>query len=193
MDKGGGDVGIYPAWLWDQVEDFMRKEKFVAASCTAERWNDRIAHAVRDMNLQHNPKGTLCVVYVLAKAKSHRIGKWVFRGISALPAPVLNNQQLRLATRSFTCMLRMLQNAITHNFQCADIKEVSGWFRLIAQKGARSLTEMDSKKQFNNIHPRAVLQSFGEASNWLYKKRRWRQVNLQWSVSKDSPKLDRVG
>ena len=27
----------------------------------------------------------------------------------------------------------------------------------------------------------------------IYKKRRWRQVNLQWSVSKESAKFDRVG
>ena len=30
-------------------------------------------------------------------------------------------------------------------------------------------------------------------SDWIYKKRRWRQVNLQWSVSKESAKLDRAG
>ena len=38
-----------------------------------------------------------------------------------------------------------------------------------------SVTEPDCKKLLDNIHPRAVLQSFTEASNWLYKKR---QVNL---------------
>ena len=46
----------------------------------------------------------------------------VFRGISVSSAPVLNSQQLRLAAQSFTCMLRMLQQKIRHNFQCADIK-----------------------------------------------------------------------
>ena len=34
------------------------------------------------------------------------------------------------------------------------------------------------------------MKSFKEASHWIYKKRRWRQVNLQWSVSKGSTKLD---
>ena len=89
--------------------------------------------------------------------------------------------------------LRLLQQEITHNFQCADIKQVSGWFQFISQKGAQSLTEMDCKKQFDNINPRAVLKSFTEASNWIYKKRHWRHVNLQWSVSKESAKLDRAG
>ena len=82
-----------------------------------DHWNNRIAKVVRDMSLQRNPKGRLCVLYVLAKTKSLRTGKWVFRGISASPAPVLNSQQLRLAARSFTCMLRLLQQEITHNFQ----------------------------------------------------------------------------
>ena len=38
-----------------------------------------------------------------------------------------------------------------------------------------------------------MLQAFDEASNWLYKKRRRRQANLQWSVNRDSLKLDRAG
>ena len=55
------------------------------------------------------------------------------------------------------------------------------------------LTELDCKKQFDNINPAVVLKSFSEASKWIYKKRRWRQVNLQWSINKDTPKLDRPG
>ena len=118
--------GFCSAWLWDKVEEFMINEKFVPAGCTQEQWdrfpNRMISKAFRDMNLQRNPKGRLCILYVLAKAKSLRTGPWVFRGISASPAPVLNTQQLRLAARSFTCMLRMLQAEVLHNFQCADIK-----------------------------------------------------------------------
>ena len=68
----------------------MINEKFVPAGCTHEQWDRRISKAVRDMNLQRNPKGRLCILYVLAKAKSLRTGTWVFRGISASPAPVLN-------------------------------------------------------------------------------------------------------
>ena len=169
------------------------KEKFVPAGCTQEQWDRCVATAVRDTNLQRNPKGRLCILYVLAKAKSLRTGTWVFRGISASLAPVLNRQQLRLAAPSFTCMLQMLQTEILHNFQCADIKQVSGWFHFVAKKGAQPLTELDCKKHFDNIHPHPVLQSFKEASDWLYAKRRWRQANLPWSVSKDSPKLERAG
>ena len=37
------------------------------------------------------------------------------------------------------------------------------------------------------------MHAFTEASPWLYKKRCWRQINLHWSINKDSPKLDRAG
>ena len=118
---------------------------------------------------------------------------WVFRGISASLVPILDRQQLQLAARSFTYMLHMLQSEVPNIFQCADIKQVSSWFQFVARKGVRSLTELDCKKQFDNINPRAILQAFKEASHWLYKKRRWSQTQLQWSVNKDTPKLDRAG
>ena len=101
--------GFCSAWLWDKVEEFMPQEKFVPAGCNQDLWDRRISRAIRDMNLQRNSKGRLCILYVLAKAKSLRTGTWVFRGISASPAPMLNRQELRLAARSFTCMLHMLQ------------------------------------------------------------------------------------
>ena len=194
VDKGAGETwGFCSAWLWDKVEEFMINEKFVPAGCTQEQWDRQISKAVKEMHLQRNPKGRLCILYVLAKAKSLWTKTWVFRGISASPAPVLDRQQLRLAARSFICMLRMLQTEVLHNFQCADVTQVSGWFQFVARKGAGSLTELDCKKQFDNINPRAVLQAFKEASRWLCKKRHWRQTQLQWSVNKDTPKLDRAG
>ena len=117
--------------------------------------------------------GKLCILYVLAKAKSLRTGKWVFRGNSASPTPILNRALLRMSARAFTCMLRMLQTELPHNFQCADAKQVLGRLHFVARKGARSLTEMDCKKQFDDIHPDAVIQAFSEASHWLYKKCKW--------------------
>jgi hypothetical protein len=52
---------------------------------------------------------------------------------------------------------------------------------------------MGCKKQIDNIAPWAVLTSFSDASDWLYKQRQWRQVNLQGSINKDTLKLDRAG
>ena len=146
---GAGEMwGLCSAWVWEKVEEFMISENFARTNWTQREWKQNIAKVVKDMKLQCSEWGRLCILYVLAKAKSLRTRKWVFRGISAALAPILNQQQLRIAARSFTCMLRMLQGDIPHNFQCTDIKEASRWFRFVADKGARSLTELDCK---NNL------------------------------------------
>ena len=109
------------------------------------------------MELERNKQGKLgklCALYVLAKAKSRRTQKWVFRGISASSAPLLQRRQLRKGARAFTCTLRMLQTEITHNFQYTDIQSVAGWLSFITRKGTRAITEVDCKKKFDNIHPR---------------------------------------
>ena len=63
MDKGAGEMwGFCAAWLWDQVEEFMRKENFIPAGCTVDQWNTKIARVVKDMSLQRNPKGRLCIL-----------------------------------------------------------------------------------------------------------------------------------
>ena len=66
-------------------------------------------------------------------------------------------RQLRLGARTFTCMLRMLQSEITHNFQFTGIQFVAGWLRFVSAKVARSLTKVECKKQFDNIKPRLAV------------------------------------
>ena len=194
VDKGSGELrGFCSAWVWEKVTEFMINEKFHDTGWTQDQWTRAIGDAVSDMELERNKHGKLCILYVLAKAKSRRTGKWVFRGISASPAPILQQRQLRKGARAFTCMLRMLQTEITHNFQYTDIQSVSGWLHFVARKGARAITEVDCKKQFDNIHPKDVTRAFGKATKWLTKKRRWRQQQLHWSIHRDTPKLDRAG
>ena len=87
-------------------------------------------------------------------------------------------------------MLRLLQNEIPHNFQRAGVEQVSVWLHFVAAKGARSLTEMDGKKQFNNINPMDVMNAFAAASHWIYKKRKWRLKEIHSSINQDTRKLD---
>ena len=155
VDKGAGELwGFCSAWVRDKVTEFMITEKFPDTQWSQEQWDTNVATTIQEMQLQRNQQGKLCVMHVLAKAKSLRTGKWVFRGISASPARILPCQQLRLAAQAFTCMLRLLHSEIGHNFQCGDIRQASGWFHFVARKGARSLCELDCKKQFDNIHPK---------------------------------------
>ena len=105
-----------------------------------------------------------------------------------LPCP-----QLRQGARAFTCKRRMLHTEITHNFHYTDIQPVAGWLCFVTRKGARAITEVDCKKQFDNIHPRDVTRAFIKATKWLTKKRRWRQQELHWSIHRDTPKMERAG
>ena len=141
------------------------------------------------MELERNKHGKLCILYVLAKTKSRRTQKWVFRGISASPTPIVQRCQLRQGARAFTCMLRMLISST----QYTDIQSVAGWLHFVTRKGARAITEVDCRKQFDNIHPKDVTRAFGKATKWLTKKRCWRQQQLHWSIHRDTPKLDRAG
>ena len=96
VDKGAGELwGFCAAWVWDQVRS------------TPQSWERLISQAVTRMHLQRNQQGHLCVLYLLSKAKSLATGKWVWRGISASPSPVLDKQQLRLGARALTTHLRL--------------------------------------------------------------------------------------
>ena len=128
VDKGSGEPwGFCSAWVREKVTEFMINEKFHDTGWTQDQWTLVIGDALSDMELERNKRGKLCILYVLAMAKSRRTGKWLFRGISASPAPILQQRQLRKGALAFTCMLRMLQTEITHNFQYTDIESVSGW------------------------------------------------------------------
>ena len=59
----------------------------------------------------------------------------------------------------------MLQDEVPHNFQYTDIQSMAGWLHFAAGKGARSLTEVDCKKQFDNIKPRNVLRTTPQPRN----------------------------
>ena len=58
----------------------------------------------------------------------------------------------------------MLQQEIPLNFEYADVKQVSEWFIFTEKKGAWSVTEVDSEKDFYNICPQGVVKLFSKAS-----------------------------
>ena len=70
----------------------MINEKFLQTGWTQDEWAHAIGDAISSMELERNKQGKLCVLYVLAKAKSRRTQKWVFRGISASPAPIVQRR-----------------------------------------------------------------------------------------------------
>ena len=81
--------------------------------------------------------------------------------ISASLEPILHRRQLRLEARAFTCMLRMLQTEITHNFQHKYIQSVAGWLRFVAKKGTHGLTTSNRPAQYmlSTGHPGGYTRS----------------------------------
>ena len=78
----------------------MIDEEFQHIHMLGQDRKDKIATAVRNMTLCPNKQGRFCTLYLLAKAKSVAVGKWIWRGILRLPAFVLNCQDLRLGARA---------------------------------------------------------------------------------------------
>ena len=103
MDKGARELwGFCAAWVWDQVQQFMREEIFQRVRSSPQSWERHISQAVTRSHLRRNQQGRLCVPYLLSKAKSLATGQWVWRGICASPSPVLDKQQWRLGARALT-------------------------------------------------------------------------------------------
>ena len=99
VDKGSGELwGFCFAWISEKVNEFMINEKFDHTGWTQNEWAHAIGDAISGMELERNKRGKLCILYEVAKAKSHRTQKWVFRGISASPAPILQRRQLSQGT-----------------------------------------------------------------------------------------------
>ena len=109
------------------------------------------------------------------------------------PSPVFDKQQLLLGARALTTVLHLLQSEMPQNFPHTEIRTILAWFQFVARKGARSLCEIDCKKQFDNIKPGNVTTAFTDAADWLYRKQHWQQTEVVWSISRDSAKLDRAG
>ena len=165
VDKGSGDLrGFCSALVWKKVTRFIINEKFDHTGWTQKELAHGKGDAIEGMEPERKKQGKLCILYVLAKAKSRYTQKWVLRGISTSPAPIVQRRQLRQGARAFTCMLRMLQTEIAHNFQYTNIQSVARWLHFVTCKGTRAITEVDCKEQFDNIHPKDVTRAFGKAT-----------------------------
>ena len=88
----------------------------------------------------------------------------------------------------------MLQHDLTISRQTEPVSrsgtKVSNWFSWLHSIGARFISEVDCRDQFNNICPSTVANHLTSASAWLSKHRKWRMSEIEWSIHKDVKKLD---
>ena len=153
---------------------------FVSAELDARGWD-------------RNTAGQLPLLYLLGKFKSLAKGKWLWRGITSLPQPLLPKKSLRIAARANTAFLRLLRQEVPCCFLAQSISEVSQWFHWLHTINARFISEVDCKDQFNNICPTDIESHLTAASKWLAKRRKCRMKDIEWSIHKDSKMLDKAG
>ena len=80
----------------------------------------------------------VCVcVYLLGKAKSLQKTDWLWRGICAIPHPLVNKQLLRIATQAMREFLQYITDEVVGNFLVHRVADVSAWFLYFDRIGAK--------------------------------------------------------
>jgi hypothetical protein len=154
VDKGVGQVwGFCKWWVWGVLESFVRAEGYVTSSASPSDVKSKILKLVEQNGWDGNPQGMLCTMYLLGKAKSLTKAQWLWRGIYAIPRPLINKKSLRIAARTMTRFLRYITEEVAGNFVVHRVTDVSAWFTFLDSIGARYITEIDCKDQFNKIQP----------------------------------------
>ena len=95
----GGPGGI--------LEQFVQSEGYVPSTATSSNVKEHILwlRLVHENGCDNNPQGLLCTLCLLGKAKSLQGLDWLWRGICAIPRPLINKRSLSIATRAMTKFL----------------------------------------------------------------------------------------
>ena len=193
VDKGSGELwGFCKWWLWGVVEEFLRTEGYIPVQADADTVRQEVADLISEKGWGLNHKGRMCILYVIAKAKSLRKGTMLWRPIAAYPEPLLPKKRLRLAARAMTRFLKYIIDEIPNSFQCLRVNDVAQWLRFIDTLGLTTVTELDCKEQFNKIKPQWIEQHMTEGAAYLTAKRRWRMGEVVWSIHASCNSLDRA-
>ena len=194
VDKGVGVLWAFCRhWVWGVIQQFLKSEGYTPSPKTLPQAMAFVSAELDARGWDRNTAGQLPLLYLLGKFKSLAKGKWLWRGITSLPQPVLPKKSLRIAARANTAFLRLLCQEVPRCFLAQSISEVSQWFHWLDTINARFITEVDCKVQFNNICPTDIESHLTAASKWLAKRRKWRMTDIECSIHKDSKMLDRAG
>ena len=150
-------------------------------------------NAISDRGWEHNKAGILAMLYLIGKGESLKKRQWLWRGIIALPQPLVPKQQLQVAARANTTFLRLLAAEVPCAFIAQAVNSVSQWYHWLSPIGVQYVSEVDCKDQFNNIDPDDAHSHLSSASAWLSSRKRWRMQEITWSMHKESKQLYRAG
>ena len=68
------------------------------------------------------------MLHLIRKGKRLKKHQWLWRGITALPQPLVPKKQLRVAARANTTFLRLLAQEIPCSFIAQNVNLVSRWY-----------------------------------------------------------------
>jgi hypothetical protein len=129
VDRGVGHMwGFCKSWAWDQLEAFLKDEGYTATPDTPNAISQSLKQRIGNQRWYVNPQGRLGCLYLLGKSKSLVKHEWLWRGISADPAPFLTKRQLRATARSMTRFLRYLSHEIPCNILLHSVRDLARWY-----------------------------------------------------------------
>ena len=133
----------------------------------------------------------VALLYLIGKGKSLKLPAVIWCPIYAVARPVIPCHHLRSAARAFSCFLRILTSEITGCFYHHNIHSVAEWYPWLDSWNCSHIAEADCKDQFNNVHPKLVVQYLQESTDWLISKSRCRSIQMCWSIHKSDKGMDR--
>ena len=93
---------------------------------------DTIKQVIAHRGWEHTKAGKLAILYLIGKGKSIQKGEWLWRGITALPQPLVLKRRLCIAARANTVFLRLLSDEIPCAFLATEVNSVSQWFHALS-------------------------------------------------------------
>ena len=109
VDKGVGVLWAFCRhWVWGIIQQFLKSEGYTPSPKTLPQAMAFVSAELDAGGWDRNTAGQLPLLYLLGKFKSLAKGKWLWRGITSLPQPLLPKKSLRIAARANTAFLRLL-------------------------------------------------------------------------------------
>ena len=131
-------------------------------------------------------------MYFLGKAKSLSKADWLWRGICAIPRPLINKRWLRIAPRTMATVLRLVTRDIVGHFLVHRVSKVNARFWYLDRIEAKYITAIGRKDQLTKIQQAQIVGLLKQALQWLTHSKRRRASELIWSIHREHRKLDEV-
>ena len=129
----------------------MIAEGYVRDKCSAKQYSAKMREILGKKGWPVNDRGDIALLYLLSKSKSLKKRQWLWRPIAAAPHPFVCKKLIRIASRAFTCFIRMILCELPAPILRLSIQDLGDWAH--GCDFAEIIAEADCKEQFNKIEP----------------------------------------